>query len=375
MKRIYLDNSATTKPSKKVLKAMKPYFSCVFGNESSSHSFGRDASIAVEKARAQVAKTINANTSNIYFTSSGSESNSFAIVGIAKANQNKGKHIITSKIEHDSILNACKSLEEDGFSVTYLSPNSKGEIEPQTLENAITNDTVLVSIMTVNNEIGTINNIKELARIAHSHGAIFHTDAVQAYGILQLDTKDLDIDALSASGHKIYGPKGSAFLFVKSSIKINNIIFGGNQEFGKRGGTANTACIVGFGEASYLAYQNIEKNRKILSNLHAYLVSKLESTFGDKIIINGNQQNCTPAIVSVSFKNTDANIVLINLDRNGIAVSRGSACTAGSSEPSYVISAIGKEEYASKTVRFSLSVHTTKKEIDKAINELKKIVK
>lgn len=375
MKRIYLDNSATTKPAKKVLKAMKPYFYQVFGNESSSHSFGRDASVAVEKARAQVAKTINANTSNIYFTSSGSESNSFAIVGIAKANQEKGKHIITSKIEHDSILNACKSLEEEGFTVTYISPNSLGEIEPETLEKAMTPNTVLVSIMTVNNEIGTINNIKKLAEIAHSHGALFHTDAVQAYGILNLYTKDLNVDALSASGHKIYGPKGSAFLFVKGSVKIKNIIFGGNQEFGKRGGTANTACIVGLGEAAELAYKNIEKNVQTLSKTRAYLIDQLKTNFGDKIIINGNQENCTPAIVSVSFKNVDANIVLISLDRNGVAVSRGSACTAGSSEPSYVISAIGKEEYAAKTVRFSLSVHTTKKEIDKAVSELKKIVK
>ena len=264
MKRIYLDNSATTKPAKKVLKAMKPYFYQVFGNESSSHSFGRDASVAVEKARAQVAKTINANTSNIYFTSSGSESNSFAIVGLAKANQEKGKHIITSKIEHDSILNACKFLEEEGFTVTYLAPNNLGEIEPETLEKAMTTDTILVSIMTVNNEIGTINNIKELARIAHSHGALFHTDAVQAYGILNLDTKELDVDALSASGHKIYGPKGSAFLFVKGSIKIKNIIFGGNQEFGKRGGTANTACIVGLGELQKLHLKTSRKTQKFL---------------------------------------------------------------------------------------------------------------
>lgn len=375
MKRIYLDNSATTKPAKKVLKAMKPYFSCVFGNESSSHSFGRDASVAVEKARAQVAKAINANTSSIYFTSSGSESNSFAIVGLSKANQNKGKHIITSQIEHDSILNACKALEKDGFSVSYLPVNKFGEVEPETLEKALTPDTVLVSIMTVNNEIGTINNIKKLAEIAHKNGSLFHTDAVQAFGLLNLDTKDLDVDALSASGHKIYGPKGSAFLFVKNSVKIDNIIFGGNQEFGKRGGTANTACIVGLGEATFLAYENREKNFEKLKALREYLIKNLETKFGDKIIINGNPQNCTPAIASVSFKNTDANIVLINLDRNGIAVSRGSACTAGSSEPSYVISAIGKEEFASKTVRFSLSVHTTKREIDKTINQLLKIVK
>ena len=375
MKRIYLDNSATTKPAKKVLKAMKPYFYQVFGNESSSHSFGRDASVAVEKARAQVAKAINANTSSIYFTSSGSESNSFAIVGLAKANQEKGKHIITSKIEHDSILNACKALEKEGFSVTYLAPNSLGEIEPETLEKAMTPDTVLVSIMTVNNEIGTINNIKKLAEIAHAHGSLFHTDAVQAFGILNLDTKELNVDALSASGHKIYGPKGSAFLFVKNSVKIDNIIYGGNQEFGKRGGTANTACIVGLGEATQIAHENMSKNTKTLASLRTYLIEKLKENFGDKIIINGNPKNCTPAIVSISFKNVDANIVLISLDRNGIAVSRGSACTAGSSEPSYVISAIGKEDYASKTVRFSLSVHTTKKELDRAINELKKIVK
>ncbi len=375
MKSIYLDNSATTKPSKRVQKAMKPYFSCVFGNESSSHSFGRKASVAVENARAKVANSINTNTSSIFFTSSGSESNSWAIVGLARANQNKGNHIITSSIEHDSVLNACKYLESQGFQVTFLKPNKNGEILKEELEKAITDQTILVSIMTANNEIGTVNDIKELAKIAHSHGAIFHTDAVQSFGILKIDVKDLDVDALSASGHKIYGPKGSAFLFVKNSVKIDNIIFGGNQEFGKRGGTANTACIVGLGEACKIACENIEKNFQKLSETRDYFTKQLLQNFGDKIIINGHEKNYVPQIISVSLKNVDANIALISLDQNEIAVSRGSACTAGSSEPSYVITEIGKEEFASKTIRFSISVHTTKKEIDKTINELKKIIK
>lgn len=375
MKTIYLDNSATTKPSKQVQKAMKPYFSCVFGNESSSHSFGRKASVAVESARAEIAKAINTNTSSIFFTSSGSESNSWAIIGLARANQNKGNHIITSSIEHDSVLNACKYLETQGFTVTFIKPNKNGEILPEELEKAMTDQTILVSIMTANNEIGTINNIKKLAEITHAHDSIFHTDAVQSFGVLKIDVKNLDIDALSASGHKIYGPKGSAFLFVKNSIKIDNIIFGGNQEFGKRGGTANTACIVGLGDACKIACKNIEKNLQKLSETRKYFLEKLKQNFNDKIIINGNTNNCVPQIISVSLKNVDANIALISLDRKGIAVSRGSACTAGSSEPSYVISEIGKEEFASKTIRFSISIHTTKKEIDKTIKELKNIIK
>lgn len=375
MKRIYLDNSATTKTSKKVQKTMKPFFLNVFGNESSSHSFGREASSAVEKARGQVANMINAPSSNIFFTSSGSESNSWAVVGLARANKDKGNHIITSTIEHDSTLNACKYLQTQGFTVTFVKPNDKGEILPKDIENAMTEKTILVSIMTANNEIGTINNISEIAKIVHSHGALFHTDAVQGFGILPIDVKKLDVDSLSASGHKIHGPKGSAFLFVKNSVKIDNIIFGGNQEFGKRGGTANTACIVGLGKACEIANENLEKNFKIISEKRKYFVEKLENSFGDKIIINGNQENCVPQIISVSFKNADANILLISLDRKNIAVSRGSACTAGSSEPSYVITEIGKADYASKTIRFSLSIDTTKKEIDKTIKELENIIK
>lgn len=375
LKRIYLDNSATTKPAKKVLKAMKPYFSCVFGNESSSHSFGRDASVAVEKARSQVAKTLNTNTSSIYFTSSGSESNSWAIIGIAQANKHKGNHIITSKIEHDSVLNACKYLGENGFTVTYLPVNENGEILPESLESAITGQTILVSIMTANNEVGTINNIKELAKITHKAGAVFHTDAVQAYGILPLDVKDLNVDALSASGHKIYAPKGSAFLYVNNKVKIDNLIFGGNQEFGKRGGTLNTACIVGLGKACEMMQERMQKNHKTIIGLREYFISELIKTFGDKIQFNGKNGGSVPAIISVSLKNVDANIALISLDRNGVAVSRGSACTAGSSEPSYVISALGKPEFASKTIRFSLSIHTTKKEIDRVIKALKTIIK
>lgn len=375
MKRIYLDNSATTKPSKKVQKAIKPFLFHVFGNESSSHSFGREASSAVEKARGQVSKTLNVPSSNIFFTSSGSESNSWAIVGLARANSEKGNHIVTSSIEHDSVLQACKYLQSQGFFVTFVKPNEKGEILAKDLEKAMTDKTILVSIMTANNEIGTINNIKELAKIAHSHGALFHTDAVQSFGILPLDVKELAVDSLSASGHKIHGPKGSAFLFVKSSVKIDNIIFGGSQEFGKRGGTVNTACIVGLGEACEIANENLEKNFKTISEKRKYFISKLEEKFGDKIIINGDQENCVPQIVSVSLKNVDANIALISLDRKNIAVSRGSACTAGSSEPSHVITEIGKEEYASKTIRFSLSLDTTKKELDKTIKELENIIK
>lgn len=373
--RVYLDNSATTKVSKEVKKAMLPFFDNIFGNENSSHSFGREANAFAEKARKQMAMVLNCNTNEIYFTSSGSESNSWAIVGLALANQQKGKHIITSKIEHDSILNACKFLEKMGFTVTYLDVNSLGEVDIEQLINSITPQTILISIMMANNEVGTRQNVEKIGEIAGQNNIIFHTDAVQTFGLENIDVKALNVDCLSVSSHKIYGPKGVGLLYLKNGIKIENLIFGGNQEFGKRGGTLNTAGIVGFAKATEIAYKNIEKVQKNLKNLQKYLIFRLKTEFGDKIIINGNIENCMPQIVSVSFENIDANILLIKLDQMGIAVSRGSACTAGSNLPSYVLTSMGKQKYADKTIRFSLGKYTTKKQIDYTINALKKIVK
>lgn len=374
MKKIYLDNTATTKVAKEVKKAMLPFFDEIYGNQSSSHSYGMKANFFVEQARSEFAKILNCKTNEIYFTSCGSESNSWAIVGLAMANKDKGNHIITTKIEHDSILNACKYLEDLGFEVTYVNVNSLGEVDIDELEKSITDKTILISVMMANNEVGTKQDIEKIGKIAKEKNIIFHTDAVQVFGHEQIDVQKLNIDSLSASAHKICGPKGVGLLYVKNGIKIDNIIFGGNQEFGKRGGTLNTAGVVGFAKATDLFYKNIEKNRQKLVFLRDYFIKNLKNVLGNEIIINGNQENCMPQIVSVSFPNQDANILLIRLDQAGIAVSRGSACTAGSNLPSYVLEAMGLKENANKTIRFSLSTSTTTKELDYVIKQLKNII-
>ncbi len=374
MKRIYLDNTATTKVAKEVKKAMLPFFDEIYGNQSSGHSYGMEANFFVEQARSEFAKILNCKTNEIYFTSCGSESNSWAIVGFAMANKDKGNHIITTKIEHDSILNACKYLDGLGFEVTYVNVNSLGEVDIDELEKSITDKTILISVMMANNEVGTKQDIEKIGKIAKEKNIIFHTDAVQVFGHEQIDVQKLNIDSLSASAHKICGPKGVGLLYVKNGIKIDNIIFGGNQEFGKRGGTLNTAGVVGFAKATELFYKNIEKNRQKLVFLRDYFIKNLKNALGSEIIINGNQKNCMPQIVSVSFLNQDANILLIRLDQAGIAVSRGSACTAGSNLPSYVLEAMGLKENANKTIRFSLSTSTTTKELDYVIKQLKNII-
>lgn len=375
MKRIYLDNAATTVIIPEVKKAMMPFFCDIFANESSSHSMGRDANKYVENARNIIAKAVNSNTNEIYFTSCGSESNSWAMLGTASANSSRGNHIITTKIEHDSIINSCQYLETKGYKVDYVSVDDKGNINIDELESLINEKTILISTMMVNNEVGTIQNIKRIGEIAHKHNIIFHTDAVQGFGILNIDVKELNIDLMSVSAHKIYGPKGMGFLYIKNGIKIDNLIFGGSQEFGKRGGTANTPAIVGFGKATEIAYKNLVKNYTRISMLRDYFVKKLKQNFADIVIINGNNDNHVPNIVSVSFKNFDANILLMKLDQQGICVSRGSACTAGSSLPSYVLQAMGLNDYANSTIRFSLSKFTTQKELDYVIKALTQILK
>lgn len=374
MKRIYLDNTATTKVAKEVKKAMLPFFDKIYGNQSSSHSYGMEANYFVEQARSEFATRLNCKTNEIYFTSCGSESNSWAIVGLAMANKDKGNHIITTKIEHDSILNACKYLESLGFVVTYVDVNHLGEVDIDELEKSITDKTILISVMMANNEVGTKQNIEKIGKIAKEKNIFFHTDAVQLYGHEKIDVQKLGVDSLSASAHKIGGPKGAGLLYIKNGVKIDNIIFGGNQEFGKRGGTLNTASVVGFAKASEIIYKNLEKNREKLEFLRNYFIKNLKNAFGDKIIINGNQENCVPQIVSVSFVGQDANILLIRLDQAGIAVSRGSACTAGSNVPSYVLEAMGQNENANRTIRFSLSPDTKIKELDYTISQLKNII-
>ena len=374
MQKIYLDNAATTKVSNEVLTEMLECYGDTFGNPSSIHSFGREASALVDKARDRVASLINAERGEIYFTSGGTESNNWAIVGLALANRAKGNHIITSTVEHKSVLEACKRLERLGFEVTYLPVDKTGLVDIAKLLHFITHKTILVSIMAANNEVGTIQNLKAISKIAHEKGVIFHTDAISAVGNFKIDVKDLEVDALSISAHKFNGPKGVGALYVKKGVKIDNLIVGGEQEKGKRGGTLNVPQIVGFGKACEILQENYIIDCKKTKYLRDYFVNTLEKEIPN-ITINGHLHQKTPQIASVSFNNIDAEALLCLLDLAGIAVSTGAACDAGSVEPSHVLLAMGKSiEEAQSTIRFSFGTNNTKEEIDYVVAELKKDV-
>ena len=374
MQKIYLDNAATTKVSNEVLTEMLECYGDTFGNPSSIHSFGREASALVDKARDRVASLINAERGEIYFTSGGTESNNWAIVGLALANRAKGNHIITSAVEHKSVLEACKRLERLGFEVTYLPVDKTGLVDIAKLLHFITHKTILVSIMAANNEVGTIQNLNAISKIAHEKGVIFHTDAISAVGNFKIDVKDLEVDALSISAHKFNGPKGVGALYVKKGVKIDNLIVGGEQEKGKRGGTLNVPQIVGFGKACEILQENYIIDCKKTKYLRDYFVNTLEKEIPN-ITINGHLHQKTPQIASVSFNNIDAEALLCLLDLAGIAVSTGAACDAGSVEPSHVLLAMGKSiEEAQSTIRFSFGTNNTKEEIDYVVAELKKDV-
>lgn len=372
--KIYLDNASTTNLSAEVLSAMMPVLTSTFGNASSIHSFGRDASVLVEEGRAKIAESINAKSNEIYFTSSGSEANSWAIIGIANANRDHGNHIITSKIEHPSVLQACKYLEDNGFEVTYLDVDGNGYINFAQLIRAIKPTTILISIMAANNELGTIQNLKAIAQTAHEKDIIFHTDAVQLYGNMEIDVTDLGIDAMTISAHKIYGPQGVGALYLSNKVKIEPIIFGGNQERNLRGGTINTAGIVGFAKATEIAMRDMKINNYKLRSLSEYFIAKLTDTV-ENIKINANVRQKLPHILSVSFVGVDGESLLMKLDMNGIAVSTGGACSSNSLSVSYIMTAIGlKNEDARSTVRFSLGKNNSFEEIDKAVSIIKKCV-
>ena len=372
--RIYLDNASTTNLGAEVLNAMLPVFNDTFGNTSSVHSFGKDALNLVEESRTVIAETINAKSNEIYFTSSGSESNTWAIVGIANANRNHGNHIITSKIEHPSILEACKSLEENGFEITYLDVDRNGFVNFADYLRAFKPSTIMVSIMAANNEIGTIQNIKAIAQTAHEKGVIFHTDAVQLYGNMEIDVQDLGIDAMTISAHKMYGPKGVAALYVSNKVKIDSLIFGGDQERNKRGGTVNTAGVVGFAKACEIAARDMRTNNNKLRMLNEYFLTKLLETV-ENVKINSNTRQKLPHIISASFVGVDGESLAIKLNMEGVAVSTGSACSSNSLEVSHVMKAIGlNNEDAKGTIRFSLGKNNSYEDIDKAIAIIQKSV-
>ena len=370
-KKIYCDYAATTFVSGEVMQEMMPCFNTVWGNASSLHSFGREAVALVDRARDRVAKAINAEkSSEIYFTSGGTEANNWAIKGIARANRAKGNHIITSAIEHESVLEACRQLEQEGFVVTYLPVDEHGLVSITDLIHSITEKTSLVSVMSVNNEVGTVQNIKTIANIAHEYGAIFHTDAVQAIGALKMNVKDMDIDVMSISGHKIYAPKGVGALYVKNGVKIEPILAGGNQERGLRAGTTNVPSVVGFGKAIEIATRDLVINQKKLKSIRNYFLSKVTENITD-VQVNGHPFQKVQGTVNISFQFVEAEALLTLLDMAGIAVSTGSACTSGSTLPSHVLKAMGlSTELAKGTIRFSFGKSTTKEDVDYIVEKL-----
>ena len=375
-RKIYLDNAATTYVSNEVLNEMMPCFSSVYGNAGSLHSFGRDAMALIDKARDRIKTAIHASKANeIYFTSGGTEADNWAILGVARAYANKGKHIITSKIEHHAVLHACKQLEKEGFEVTYLPVDSTGLVDIPELLHAIRKDTTLISIMSVNNEIGTIQNIKAIAKIAHDFGVLFHTDAVQAIGSINIDVQDMEIDLLSMSSHKIHGPKGVGALYIKNGVRIDSITFGGtSQERGKRAGTENVPGIVGFGKAVEIATKNHIVYNKQLKNIREYFLEKLSEKV-EHFQVNGHPHQKSNAILNISFYGIEGESVLMLLDLAGIAVSTSSACTSKSLLPSHVLQAMGiPDEIAQGAIRISFGTNISKSDVDYVVDEIQKVV-
>lgn len=374
MRNVYMDYSATTYVKPEVLEEMLPYFTEKFGNPSSFYGISRETKRSIDKAREQVAEALNCLPDEVYFTGGGSEADNWAIKGIASAHKNKGNHIITTKIEHHAVLHTCDYLEKNGFDVTYLDVNEEGFINLEDLKNAITDKTILVSIMFANNEIGTIQPIKEIGEICREKNIFFHTDAVQAVGNVTVDVKDMNIDMLSLAGHKIYGPKGIGVLYIKKGIKIDNLIHGGAQERNRRAGTENIAAIVGLGKAMELAHNNLEEHMKKLTLLRDKLIdgllkipyTRLNGPKGDKRL---------PGNVNVCFRFIEGESILLSLDFKGVCASSGSACTSGSLDPSHVLLAIGlPHEIAHGSLRLTMGEGSTEEDVDYVLEVVPPII-
>lgn len=371
---IYLDNAATTRTDPKVVEAMLPYFSEYYGNPSSVYTFSEKSKQAISDAREIIAGSLGAKKQEIYFTAGGSEADNWAIKAAAEAYQQKGRHIITSKIEHHAVLHTCQYLESQGFSVTYIDVDEYGVVKLDELKKAVRPDTILITIMFANNEIGTIEPIKEIAQIARENGILFHTDAVQAYGHLPIDVNELGIDMLSASGHKINGPKGIGFLYIRTGVKIRSFIHGGGQERKRRAGTENVPGIVGLGKAAQIAAQTMEERMKKEEELRDYLLHQV-MTKVPYTRINGHPKKRLPNNCNFAFQFIEGESLLIMLDMAGICGSSGSACTSGSLDPSHVLLAIGlPHEIAHGSLRLTLSQENTKEEMDRVADEIKRIV-
>jgi len=371
---IYLDNAATTRTAPEVVEAMLPYFSDCFGNPSSIYGPGSKAKKAVNEARHTIAESLGVKPEEIYFTAGGSEADNWALKATAEGYEHKGKHIITSKIEHHAILHTCEYLEKHGFEITYLDVDEEGKVSPKAVEEAIRPDTILISIMFANNEIGTIEPVKEIGAIAKKHGVLFHTDAVQAYGQLPIKAEALGIDMLSASAHKLNGPKGIGFLYIRNGLKLRSLIHGGAQERSRRAGTENVPAIVGFGAAVERAQRLMEEKQTQESMLRDYLIERIETEV-PYCRLNGHRKDRLPNNVNFSFSFIEGESLLIMLDMKGICASSGSACTSGSLDPSHVLLAIGlKHEEAHGSLRLTLSEENTKEELDTVVDAVKNIV-
>lgn len=371
---IYLDNAATTQVLPEVLQEMLPYFTEAFGNPSAVYTFASGAKGAVDKAREQVAKLIGAKPEEIYFTAGGSESDNWALKATAEAYKEKGRHIITTAIEHHAILHTCQWLEQQGFEVTYLPVDEKGVVSPQEVEKAIRPDTILISVMAANNEIGTIEPLKEIGAIAKEHGILFHTDAVQAFGHIPLDVEALNIDMLSASGHKIHGPKGVGILYIRKGVKIRSFVHGGAQERKRRAGTHNVPGIVGMGKAAELAGTHMQENNEKIVALRNHLIDRVLKEI-PYTRLNGHKIDRLPNNANFCFRFIEGESMLILLDQKGICGSSGSACTSGSLDPSHVLLAIGlPHEIAHGSLRLTLSEKNTLEEIDYTVDQLKAII-
>ena len=374
MKIRYFDNAATTPVREEVVKEMLPFFGVEYGNASVMYSLGRNAKKAMKRARERVARAINADINEIYFTSCGSESDNLAIKGFAYENKSKGNHIITSKIEHHAVLDSCKTLERQGFKVTYLNVDNKGKINLEELVNSITNETILITIMFANNEIGTIEPIEEIAKIAKEKNIVFHTDAVQGIGNVKIDVKQMNIDMLSLSGHKFYAPKGVGALYVKNGINFKKLQDGGEQEYNKRAGTENVAEIVGLGKAIELIYNDYDEYNRKLITLRNHYIDRVKNEISN-CKVNGDLINRLPGNANVSFKNVNGSELLFELDKYGICASAGSACSTSNPAPSHVLTAIGLDKnYIGGTLRVSFGRDNTMEDVDFLVNRLKEFV-
>lgn len=373
-KLIYLDNAATTKTAPEVVEAMLPYFTSGYGNPSSIYSIGAAAKKAVTEAREYIASTLGAKSNEIYFTGGGSEADNWALIATAEAYEAKGKHIVTSKIEHHAVLHTCEYLEKRGYEITYIDVDENGIIKVEELEKAIRQDTILISVMFANNEIGSVQPIREIGAIAKRHGVLFHTDAVQAYAHMPIRANEMNIDMLSASGHKFHGPKGIGFLYIRTGIKICSFLHGGQQERGRRAGTENVSGIVGIGKAAQMAFADLEERTQKEIALRDYLIKRI----GEEIPycrLNGDAERRLSNNVNYSFRFIEGESLLISLDRKGICASSGSACTSGSLDPSHVLLAIGlPHEIAHGSLRLTVSEENTMEEMDRTVEAVKEIV-